>query len=63
MNPIFLLFALVRWLQRMACRWSESRRIERDMRELATMSEHELRDIGISHASMAAAARLVSRCE
>jgi len=63
MNPILLLSALGRWLQRMACRWQEARRMRRDFAELATMSDVELRDIGISHASMAAGARYVTRCE
>ena len=63
MNPILLLSAIERWLERIARRWSEARRLKRDYAELSAMSDIELRDIGISHASMAAGARYVTRCE
>jgi uncharacterized protein YjiS (DUF1127 family) len=53
----FLLQAFARWMRRAACEWRESRRVERDLAELRLMDAHELRDLGITHASMAMARR------
>ncbi|MEJ6022139.1 hypothetical protein [Ramlibacter sp. PS4R-6] len=63
MNPVFLLSAAADWLQRLARRWREARRAQRDLELLSTMSEYELRDLGITHASAAAELRYVTRCE
>ena len=50
--------------QRFLCRMREARRLRRDMSRLASMSAHELRDIGFSHPAMALAAaeQMSSRC-
>ena len=50
--------------RRLICRIRESRRLRRDMHQLAYMTAHELRDIGFSHPAMAraAAADMPSRC-
>jgi uncharacterized protein YjiS (DUF1127 family) len=50
--------------RRFICRIRESRRLRRGMNQLASMSAHELRDIGFSHPAMAlaAAADTPSRC-
>jgi uncharacterized protein YjiS (DUF1127 family) len=42
--------------RRFTCRIRESRRMQREMGQLASMSAHELRDIGFSHPAMALAA-------
>lgn len=48
--------AFAAWWQRLACRIQLRRRMRRELRELARMSAHELRDIGFSHAPVAIAA-------
>lgn len=50
--------------QRFLCRLRESRRVRREIRQLASMSAHELRDIGFTHPAMAlaAAAAMPSCC-
>jgi uncharacterized protein YjiS (DUF1127 family) len=50
--------------QRFICRLRESRRLHRDLGQLASMSAHELRDIGFSHpsAALSAVAGMPSRC-
>jgi uncharacterized protein YjiS (DUF1127 family) len=63
MNPILLLSTLAAWWQRLAARIQEGRRYRRDQRLLAAMSEHELRDLGISHAQVATAERRLLRGE
>ena len=55
-----LLESISRALQGAFHRWQESRRIARDFAELSEMSEPELRDIGLSHATLA---RFASKCE
>jgi uncharacterized protein YjiS (DUF1127 family) len=62
MNPTILLSTFSAWRQRLACRIQEARRLRRDLRELARMSTHELRDLGISHAALAATAPRRSCC-
>ena len=62
MNPIFLLSALAAWWQRITCRMQEARRYRRDMQVLSSMSAHQLRDIGLSHAEVATAMAHLSRC-
>lgn len=62
MNTITLRATFFAWWQRLACRLREARRLRRDLRELAQMSAHELRDLGISHAALAAAAPRRSCC-
>lgn len=52
--PFLTLFGA--WLQRLACEWRDARRVRREIAELARMSAHELSDLGISHASIAASA-------
>ena len=42
--------------QRLSCRLQHAVRVRRDLRELAQMSAYELRDLGISHAALAASA-------
>lgn len=56
--------ALAAWWRRLICRMGEARRLRRQMKQLASMNAHELRDIGFAHASMAlaAAADMPSRC-
>jgi hypothetical protein len=50
------------WL-RFICRMRQARRVHRDMGQLASMSAHELRDLGFTHPSMAlAAAAGMSSC-
>ena len=58
-----LLSTLATWWRRLACRMQEARRMRRDLQELSAMDAHELRDLGISHAALAANARWVTRCE
>jgi uncharacterized protein YjiS (DUF1127 family) len=50
--------------QRFICRIREARRVRRDMGQLASMSAHELRDLGFLHSSTAlvAAADMSSCC-
>ena len=50
--------------QRFICRIRQSRRLRREMNQLAYLSAHELRDIGYPHPSMAPAAApaMPSRC-
>jgi uncharacterized protein YjiS (DUF1127 family) len=43
--------------QRFTARLRENRRARRSLRELSQLDAHTLRDIGISHAALAAAAR------
>ena len=62
MNTALLLSALAAWWQRFTCRIQEARRYRRDMQVLASMSAHQLRDIGLSHAEVATAAYHPSRC-
>jgi len=57
MNSTLLLSTLTAWWQQLACRMQEARRYRRDQRLLAAMSDHELRDLGLSHAEMATAGR------
>ena len=57
MNTTLILSGLSAWFSRLLCQWREARRLRRDLVELASMGAHELRDLGISHASMAAAQR------
>ena len=49
--------AFTQWLEQTACRIREARRLRRELDELSRMSAHELADLGISHASLAATAR------
>ena len=62
MNTTLILSALSNWLEGMACRIREARRLRRELDELSRMSAHELSDLGISHASLAATARRESYC-
>lgn len=62
MNTTLTLTGLSAWFSRLLCQWRAARRLRRDLAELATMGAHELRDLGISHASMAAAAQRVACC-
>ena len=59
MNPILTRMAAA-W-QRFTSRIQESRHSRRSLRELAQMESHGLRDIGISHAALAATARIDGR--
>jgi uncharacterized protein YjiS (DUF1127 family) len=54
MQPILTRLA-AEW-QRLACRIREARRLRRDLREIAAMNTHELRDIGFTHSTIALAA-------
>jgi uncharacterized protein YjiS (DUF1127 family) len=63
MTLTHLLSAIANGLKRLACRIQEARRLRRDLQELSAMSAHELRDLGISHAALAANARWATRCE
>lgn len=45
---------LADWWRQFTCRLQEARRVRRDLRELAQMGAHELRDLGLSHAAVAA---------
>jgi uncharacterized protein YjiS (DUF1127 family) len=63
MTLAYLLSAIANGLQRLACRIQEARRLRRDLQELSAMSAHELRDLGISHAAMAANASWAMRCD
>ncbi len=62
MNTTLILSRFGAWFSRLLCQWREARRLQRGLAELATMSGHELRDIGISHASVAATARRETCC-
>ena len=62
MNTTFIFSALSGWFSRQLCQWREARRLQRDLAEIASMGAHELRDLGISHAAVAAAARRESCC-
>jgi uncharacterized protein YjiS (DUF1127 family) len=62
MNTTLILSGLSAWFSRLLCRWREARELRRDLAELATMGAHELADLGISHASVAAAAQRETRC-
>jgi uncharacterized protein YjiS (DUF1127 family) len=63
MNMSLILFsAFTQWLEQTACRIREARRLRRELDELSRMSAHELTDLGISHASLAAAARRDACC-
>lgn len=49
--------------QRFSCRLQHAIRARRELRELAQLSAYELRDLGISHAALAAATpRIDSPC-
>jgi uncharacterized protein YjiS (DUF1127 family) len=50
MNSTLLLSTLGAWWQRLAGRIQQARRYRQDQRLLSAMSEHELRDLGLSHA-------------
>jgi uncharacterized protein YjiS (DUF1127 family) len=62
MNTTLIFSGLSAWFSRLLCRWREARRLQRGLAELAAMSAHELRDIGLSHASVAATARRETSC-
>jgi uncharacterized protein YjiS (DUF1127 family) len=62
MTTTLILSTLSDWLQRAACRIREARRIRHELDELSRMSAHELTDLGISHASLAATARRDGCC-
>jgi uncharacterized protein YjiS (DUF1127 family) len=57
----FLTHLAAGW-QRFTCWLGEARRARRALRELAQLDAHALRDIGISHAALAATASFHSRC-
>jgi uncharacterized protein YjiS (DUF1127 family) len=62
MNTTSILTTFIAWIARIACRIREARRLQRDLDELARMGAHELSDLGLSHASVAAAAPRASCC-
>lgn len=63
MNSTLFLSILTDWWQRLGRRLREARRYRQDQQVLAAMSDHELRDLGISHAEIAAAGRRFRRGE
>ena len=63
MNSILLLSTLGAWWQRLAGRIQQARRYRQDQRLLSAMSDHELRDLGISHAEIATPGRRFGRGE
>ena len=50
-------FSLGRWLGRAVARWLEAERRSRDIATLRGMSDHQLRDIGLTRADVFAAGR------
>jgi uncharacterized protein YjiS (DUF1127 family) len=62
MNTTLILSGLTAWFSRVLCQWREARRLQRDLAELSTMGAHELADLGISHASVAATAHRETCC-
>jgi uncharacterized protein YjiS (DUF1127 family) len=62
MNTTFILDALGAWFTRQLCQWREARRLQRDLAQLSAMGSHELADLGISHALVAATAQRESCC-
>lgn len=54
--------AFSQWLARAACHLREARQQRRELQVLSQMSAYELRDIGLSHAALAASARRPSCC-
>jgi uncharacterized protein YjiS (DUF1127 family) len=62
MITLTLLAALRAWAHRLHCRWTESRRLRRDLALLSSMNSHELSDIGISHASVISGAAMRDEC-
>jgi uncharacterized protein YjiS (DUF1127 family) len=62
MNIPSLLSTFAAWWQRLPCRLHEAQRLRRDLAELRQMDAHELRDLGLSHASVAAATPHQSCC-
>ena len=63
MNPILLLSGISAWWRRLAGRMHEAARAHRDFQVLSSMSAHELRDLGISHAAVATFADHAPACE
>lgn len=61
MNSIFLLSTLTAWWQRLAHRVQEARRYRQDQQLLSSMSDYQLRDLGLSHAEAATAGRRIFR--
>lgn len=55
MNTTLILAGLSTWLTRALCRLRGAARLRRELAELSAMGAHELRDLGISHAAVAAA--------
>lgn len=62
MNTTLILSGISAWFYRLQFQWREARRLQRDLDELSTMGAHELADLGISHASVAATAQRETRC-
>jgi uncharacterized protein YjiS (DUF1127 family) len=62
MNTTFILSSLGAWFTRLLCQWREGRRLQRDLAQLSAMGSHELADLGISHALVAATAQRESCC-
>lgn len=62
MNTTFILSSLGAWFTRLLCQWREARRLQRDLAQLSAMGSHELADLGISHALVAATAQRESCC-
>jgi uncharacterized protein YjiS (DUF1127 family) len=61
-TSLILISGFTQWLEQMACRLREARRMRRELDELSRMGAHELADLGISHAALAAAARREPCC-
>lgn len=54
--------AFTQWLARAACYLRDAQQQRRELQALSQMSAYELRDIGISHAALAASAPRPSCC-
>jgi uncharacterized protein YjiS (DUF1127 family) len=63
MNSIFLLSTLTAWWQGLTRRMQEARRYRHDQQLLSSMSDHQLRDLGLSHAEAATAGRRFFRAQ
>jgi uncharacterized protein YjiS (DUF1127 family) len=57
MPVLSILSTLASWIHRLQCEWRHMRSVRRETREIASMSQRELADIGLSHAAMLDAMR------